>query len=714
MLRACLTALILFAVCALPALAGVMTHDELVRRFPSPYIVGRKDAALPVWPVFKQNATSNELVAYLFESIDFAPVPGFSGVPMNLLVALDPKGNFVDVQVLSHHEPVFLDGLGEAPLFRFVGQYRGLSLTRNIAIDTGPRKRDSDQGASAHIDGVSKATASVRILNQSVLSAALKVARNKLGFSGHSDPDRIARIRDDLFEPLRIDRMIESGLLKRVLLKNADVEKGFAGTAASGIDAQAISSPDEPFIELHVAFLSVPSIGRSLLGPAQWERLRNRLDPGDHALLVIARGRYGIVPDSFIPGTVPERLVLMQGGLPLEMRDLNLDLALAGELVKEGDTLMVLRVIGQAGLDPAQPLEFSLNVTRLKGMIYPERIRKDFGFVYRLPARFSIAAEADGKTWVGIWKQRWWELGVIAIGVGVLFVALAKQASLTANETRFKRFRLGYLLFTLFFIGWYAQGQLSIVNISSVLQALKDGRNLGFLLFDPVTVVLWAAVLASLFFWGRGTFCGWLCPFGALQEVIAGIGARLGIPRARVRSGLDARLKWIKYLVLAGIVAGALHSPQITDRMVELEPFKTAITLNFMRSWPFVAYAAALLLANIVVYKAFCRYLCPLGAGLALFGRLRLFAWLPRRGQCGTPCQTCRHRCEYQAIERDGGIRYDDCFQCMVCVVIHRSDQLCAPLMMEKKRERMIPRTIPIHAAVSGKQGSRMRKPNEA
>lgn len=694
--RTVLTALILFIAGTLQAMAGILTHDALRQKFPSPYIVGQKDSALPVWPVFKQNATSNELVGYVFESIDFASVPGFSGVPMNLLVALDPTGNFIDVQVLSHHEPVFLDGLGEAPLFKFVSQYRGLSLMRNISIDTRPRERDSREGGNAHIDGVSKATASVRILNQSVLSAALKVARSKLGFSGQHDPDQIARVREDLFEPAGIDDMIKSGLLKRVLLKNADIEKAFAGTDGSGIDPQAASAPDDVFIELYVAYLSIPSVGRNLLSPIQWEKLKNRLE-GDHALLAISRGRYSVVPDDFIPNTVPERLVLKQGGLPLEMRDLNLDLSIAGGLTKSADTLKVFRVIGQAGLDPSKPLEFSLNVTRLKGMIYPERIRKDFSFDYRLPERFSIPAEPDDKSWTGIWKQRWLELCVVVIGLAVLFVALARQASLTANQTRFKWFRRGYLLFTLVFIGWYAQGQLSIVNITSVIQALKDGRSLGFLLFDPVSVVLWGGVLISLVIWGRGTFCGWLCPFGALQEGIARIGAWLGIPTLRVRSGLDARLRWIKYVVLAVIVASAFYSSEITDRVVELEPFKTAITLSFIRSWPFVVYALALLLANLVVYKMFCRYLCPLGAGLALLGRYRVFSWLARRKECGKPCQTCRHCCEYEAIERDGSIRYDDCFQCMDCVVIYRSDEQCAPLLLKKKRGR----TIPIRAAVS-------------
>ena len=89
-------------------------------------MLGDKDPELAVWPIFRQNATSNELVAYVFESIDFVALPGFGGLPINLLVALDPKGNFMDVQVVSHHEPVFLEGLGPQPLFNFVSQYKDL------------------------------------------------------------------------------------------------------------------------------------------------------------------------------------------------------------------------------------------------------------------------------------------------------------------------------------------------------------------------------------------------------------------------------------------------------------------------------------------------------------------------------------------------------------------------------------------------------------
>ncbi|MFZ3288611.1 MAG: 4Fe-4S binding protein [Telluria sp.] len=674
-----------------PASAGVLAQADLAQRFPAPFVVGQKESEVPAWPIFKQNATVTELVGYVFESIDLAPIPGFAGVPINLLVALDAKGNFIDVVVLSQHEPVFLDGLGEAPLFDFVSQYKGLSPRQNIHIDSKLKRSHTPDAGHAYLDGVTKATASVRIINQSVLSSALKVARKKLGFAQGRDPDQIARVRPGLFEKMSVREMLSAGLITHVRILNRDLEKLFAGSAGAGLDPAALARPDDLFIDLYLAYVSVPSVGRQLLSEASWNKLSSRLEEGDHAVLVMSSGRYSITGDEFVRGSVPDRLLLKQDGLPLDMRDLDLDLKLAPGSTLPSDSGSVLRIIGQSGLDPAGQLDFALQVTRNKGIVYPERITREIGVRYRLPERFYIAAEGDNKSWHAIWRSRRAELLVLVAALALLGAALWRQKSLTANGARFAWFRRAFLLFTIGFIGYYAQGQLSIVNITGLAQALLAQRSLEFFMFDPMTVVLWGFVLISLLLWGRGTFCGWLCPFGALQEFAGKLGARLKFPQLSIRTRTDARLKPIKYVVLAAIVASALFAPALADKLAEFEPFKTAITLNFVRSWPYVAYAAGLLALSMFAYKFFCRYLCPFGGALALLGRVRLLDWIPRRGQCAAPCQTCRHSCDYQAIKPNGAIGYDECFQCMDCVVIYESDEKCAPLMLENKRARTIP-----------------------
>ncbi len=667
------------------ALAGVLSRGDLARRFPAPLTVGERAADVPAWPLFKQNGTATDLVGYVFESADLAPIPGFTGVPINLLVAIDPQGVFLDVAVLSQHEPVFLDGLGEAPLFAFVAQYKGASLGQSIEVGGpgGPNR--------VRLDGVSKATASVRIISQSVLAAALQVARAKLGFAAGRDPSRIARIRSDLFEPMDVPALRQAGLLAHLRVLNRDVEALFAGSAGAGIDAEALAQPDAVFIDLYLAWASVPAAGRKLLDAPSWRRLANRLEPGDHALLAMSAGRHGILAEDFVRGSVPGRIALRQDRLPLELRDLNLDLILAPAAQLPVTEIVALRVIAQAGLDPAQPLDFALPITRSKGIVYPEQITRELRLRYKLPARFYIEAEAAAPAWHASWRQRLPHLIVLGAALALLGVALAFPQRLARDVKRLAWLRRAWLLFTIVFIGYVAQAQLSIVNMTGVLQALSAGRSLGFLLFDPMTLVLMVVVLVSLLAWGRGAFCGWLCPYGALQELAAYAGKLVRLPQLRIKRRLDLRLKRVKYGVLAAIVLASLFAPALCDRLVEVEPFKTAITLGFVRAWPFVAWAAGLLALSMVSYKFFCRYLCPFGAALALLGKVRMLDWIPRRAECGTPCQTCRHRCAYGAIDAGGKVEYDECFQCLDCVAIIESDALCAPRILEQKRARTIP-----------------------
>jgi NosR/NirI family transcriptional regulator, nitrous oxide reductase regulator len=680
-------------VCAAPggARGGVVTRAALAQWFPAPFVVGERETDLPIWPLFRQRGPptfSTDLVGYVFESIDLAPIPGFSGTPVNLLVTLDPTGAFLDVRVLSHHEPVFIDGLGPEPLSRFVSQFKGLSLHQSIRIGSGGARTSG--GTSVYIDGVAKATASVRIINQSVLSAALRVARAKLGFSGARDPDLVAHVRADLFEPHTWRELEEAGLVQRLWLRNRDVERAFASTDVAGVDPESLADPDGVLVDLYAAMITIPSAGRNLLDDVGWRSMTARINPGDQVLLVMSRGRYSFLPQDFVRGSVPDRLSLTQGGLPIEMRDLDLDAALRPIGQPAFDSWMAFRVIAQSGLDPGAPMQLTIRVTRAKGVVYPERIGRDFALQMAVPAEFLIPAAEDQKGWRAIWKARWASIAVLLLSLALLGWVLARQSSVVARARQLRWFRPAFLAFTLAFIGWHAQGQLSIVNVVALLQALVARQSWTFFLYDPMSTILWVFVLVTLVVWGRGTFCGWLCPFGALQELVASLARWARIPRTSLRPATDRRLKRMKYVVLAVVLAAAVVSKRWSDAGVEVEPFKTAITLVFMRSWPFAAYAIALLAAGVVVHKFFCRYLCPLGALLAVGGGLRRFDWLARRAECGKPCQTCRHRCDYQAIDSGGRVDDAECFQCMECVAIYNGDELCAPRILARKGRRMV------------------------
>jgi polyferredoxin len=118
---------------------------------------------------------------------------------------------------------------------------------------------------------------------------------------------------------------------------------------------------------------------------------------------------------------------------------------------------------------------------------------------------------------------------------------------------------------------------------------------------------------------------------------------------------------------------------------VEVEPFKTAISVFFVREWYFVGYAVLCLLVSAVIFKGYCRYLCPLGAFMALGSFLQIRRWIKRREDCGSPCQLCKVRCQYQAIKRSGEINYSECFGCLDCVDIYQDKTQCVPLILQEK-----------------------------
>jgi polyferredoxin len=169
----------------------------------------------------------------------------------------------------------------------------------------------------------------------------------------------------------------------------------------------------------------------------------------------------------------------------------------------------------------------------------------------------------------------------------------------------------------------------------------------------------------------------------------------LGLRQVTVPFGLHERLWMIKYVIFLGILAVSLHSIMDAFALAELEPFKTAITLKFIRDWPLIVYAAALLAAGLFIERFYCRYLCPLGAALAIPARMRMFEWLKRYRECGGECQVCARTCTVQAIHPLGQINPNECIYCLKCQANYLDSSVC--LHLKKRIERRHPTTtVPI------------------
>jgi NosR/NirI family transcriptional regulator, nitrous oxide reductase regulator len=679
----------------LRAAAGELTKADIERRFQNRAVqvgaarasgsalrVGDKLHEIPAWPLISELAPDARPVGYVFETVDLAPIPGFEGTPMNLLVAIDASGKFMDVEVLRQHEPVFLGGLGPAPFDEFVRQYQGKNIRQQIKISTGQSNPRSTGGANTVVfDGIAKATASIRIANQSVLNAALAVARSRLGLADQGDSGPPALVKILPFERIDFDTLIRRGYVQRLAFSNAQAEQLFAGTEVARIDEEALQRPNDLFIELYVAYLNAPNIGRNLLGDAAWASLQSHLQDNRPAFWVATRGRYPLIDEAFVPGSSPPRLELVQGELPIQLRDTNRDYART-PVLPNLNAALILAVPPLAGLNPGQAMDFRITIGRARGVILPVVTQKQIGLRYTPPPELFDYPPKPLPEWLQAWQGRLTDLIIIGAALLLLSGVLLRPRAISVKPRTLFLFRMAFLSFTLIFIGWYAQGQLSIVHITGAIKSLVAGAGLKSFLYDPVSLLLITFTLITLPIWGRATFCGWLCPFGALQEFV-GLLARVNrVPQWRLRSRRSRLLARGRYAILAVLVAAAVMAPTATVKMDEIEPFKTAITVAFQRELPFQLWAIGLLLAGAFVYKFFCRFVCPLGAALTVAGKLRQWNWLPRIDACGQPCQRCRNVCRYDAIEPGGGIDYDECFQCLDCVGIYHDTRRCGPKLL--------------------------------
>ena len=668
----------------LPRFLGGLAPEALV---PGATGYGPVRSDLPVAPVL----AGGETVGWAFLTSDFVGTTGYSGKPIHVVAAISPDAVLAGVRLVEHSEPIVLIGIPDAKMRRLTEGYAGIDL-----------KAEAAEGGSAHdLDIVSGATVTVMVIDDSVIRAGLKVAR-ALGLGGLA-PEAAAgparkpdMARQEVFDWASL---AGDGSVRALSLDLSQVNAAFEATG----DPKAIArpergAPEETFIDLRAALASVPSIGLSLLGGAEYANLREWVGEDGHVILVAGRGRYSFKGSGYVRGGIFDRIQLIQGDRSIRFFDR--DHKRLGEIAAAGapafTELDIFRIPANAAFEPGEPWRLQLLVQRAVGAVDKRFLTFDLG--YRLPEHYLLppvlaadadTAEAEAKAalWQRVWHDRRFEIAGLAVMLAVLTAIFFFQRQVTRNARLYFWLRMGFLSATLFFLGWYANAQLSVVNLMALFGSLRTGFAWDAFLLDPLVFILWFSVAAALIFWGRGAYCGWLCPFGALQELTNKAARALRVPQWELPWSLHERLWPVKYVLFLGLFGISLASIPLAETFAEVEPFKTAIVLKFVREWPFVLFAVALLAAGLFVERFFCRYLCPLGAALAIPARVRMFAWLRRYHECGHPCQLCSNECPVQAIHPTGEINPNECVNCLHCQVLYQSTAKC-PVCIKRERSR--------------------------
>ena len=648
----------------------------------------------------------NELIGYVYLNSDVVNSIGYSGKPIHVVAGVNTKGLITGARMVKHSEPIVLVGIPEQKVHDFIDKYAGLNVL-DIAV-TGKDDRE--------LDIVSGATVTVMIIDDTIVRAAIRIMRHR-GIGGLKDPSADANrvtwsVHKELDEKLDWMTMVGDGSVRRRLISVADINTAFESAGKTEAAARPEKGdPNDVFVDLYIANAAIPSIGHSLLGDQEYKNMQAALKPGEHAILLGGSGRYSFKGSGYVRGGIFDRIQLIQGDYSVRFRDKEHkrlgDFAAPGAPHLAETGLFVIPA--DSGFDPALPWRIQLLVHRAIGPIKKEFLTFDIGYV--TPPRFvkrhdpvvaksditatgikpgPIAAARSGDAlWVKIWISKIPDIIILGLGLTVLTAMFFFQDWLAQRPVLTDRLRLAFLTYTVLWIGFYAQAQLSIVNVLTFAGSIMHGFDWSFFLLEPLIFILWGSVAASLLFWGRGVYCGWLCPFGALQELLNRIAKTLKVPQFTVPWGLHERAWPLKYLIFLGLFGVSLESFELAEHLAEIEPFKTSIILMFQRSWPFVFFAVGILLVGLFVERFFCRYICPLGGALGIPGRLRMNEWLRRYRECGNPCQRCARECMVQAIHPEGHINPNECMQCLHCQTLYYDDHKCPPMIQKRlKRER--------------------------
>lgn len=649
--------------CAYVACRDVIDADSFSRRKGRPSYV----------EAYKTEAGKKQLVGYVFLSTDIVDIPAYSGKPVVTLMGMDTKGIITGVKILKHSEPILLVGIPEGELTKFTSQYVGKFVGAKIEIG----KAREGEGFIG-VDAISGATVTVIAENQVILRSGYAVAR-QVGIV--KAKERPAAKFTDIREPRNWNELVKEGSVRRLTVSGSDV----------GVDTGG-----QPYIDIYFGYLNAPAIGLSILGEDNYRRLMSDLKPGEHAIFIAANGFASFKGSGFVRGGIFDRIQVAQEIDTFTFRDtdyLNLySIRAEGAPEYRESGIFIIRGGNFSAAWPWSLVFLANKVDKETGA----KTFVNFDKEYWLPAAYleggRPAVERPEPTWVRVWKTKKFEIALFVLLLAFAATVFVLRDRLVRHSTRRDKRWVSipkYLIWatSLGFVGFYAMAQPSITHVLTWFHSMIYQWKWELFLSDPFIFIFWWFIIITAFIWGRGLFCGWLCPYGALTELAYKVAGVLGLKRFQFHlpKALHDKLKWTKYVVFGVLLAVSFYSMGTAEKMAEVEPFKTTFLVGvWNRSWPFVLFWSTVFGLSLFMERPFCKYLCPLGAGLAIPSTFRFFG-LRRKQEC-TTCKACAVGCASLAIDKEGVIDQRECLLCLDCMVMYYDQSACPPLSKERKR----------------------------
>ncbi len=625
---------------------------------------------------YKTDGDHKSLVGYVFLSTDIVDIPAYSGKPVVTLIGMNAKGIITGVRILRHSEPILLVGIPEAALTKFTRQYLGKYVGDKIEVG-----QTRDEAGTIGVDAISGATVTVIAENQVILRSGYAIARQVGLIETVPKPQAVFT---PVAQKLDWNALVREGSVARLTVWPKDV-----GAEDTG----------EPYIDLWFGCLNVPTIGRSILGDAGWARLMSDLEPGEQAIFVLGSGAASFKGSGFVRGGIYDRIQVAQDVDTFTFRDTDYrnlyGVQAAGAPAYKESGIFLIRAGSFSAAYPWSLVFLANTIDKQTGA----KTFVNFDREYWVPARYLEGGRPSvvrpDPPWLRAWKARPVEIGLFVLVLAVTAAVYASRDKLVRRARRKDMRWVDWPKYAIWatsvgFFGAYLLAQPSITQVLTWFHSIFFEWKWELFLTDPLVFIFWWFTIATVLIWGRGLFCGWLCPYGSMSQLAFRIAGALGLGRWQFALPLrwHDRLKWIKYAIFVGLVATSFYSMGLAERAAEVEPFKSTFFVGgfWNRAWPFVAYWVALFGLSLFTERPFCKYLCPLGAGLAIPSTFRFYA-LERKSECDW-CHACQRGCTSLSIDDAGRIDQRECMLCLDCQVLYYDDRVCPPLGQERNRRK--------------------------
>ena len=223
------------------------------------------------------------------------------------------------------------------------------------------------------------------------------------------------------------------------------------------------------------------------------------------------------------------------------------------------------------------------------------------------------------------------------------------------------------------------------------LQAVFGGRKHSFS-FYVIGIMLLFGILSGRF------ICGFLCPFGLIQDLLH----KIKSPKIRVSSKIDKPLRYLKYIIL--LLPVILLPIFLTNKFGMAQPYfcqwicpagtleggiplvltNSALRdmIGFLFGWKMLLLIITII-SSILIYRPFCKYICPLGAFYSLFNKYSFYQMEVDKYKCNG-CKRCEKQCKMN-VSITEEINSTECIRCGECKDVCSKGAILSKIVFNKK-----------------------------